>query len=103
MLVPAVLVLGLLARRRAPDLVVFTTTVVVLDLLGFASIYWLSRVNLHVYVDNTVGRLPAFIAMFCGVVLPLLLTFSAPRGVAGAPPEKPLLASSLRWPPNSRS
>lgn len=87
LLVPAVLVLGLLARRRAPDLVVFTTTVVMLDLLGFAAIYWLSRVNLHVYVDNTVGRLPAFIAMFCGAVLPLLLTFSAPPTVGTAPPD----------------
>lgn len=84
LLVPATLALGLLAHRRAPDLAVFATSVIVLDTLGFASIYWLSRVDLHVYVDNTVGRLPAFIAMFCGAVLPLLLTASAPPGVTTA-------------------
>jgi hypothetical protein len=82
LLVPATLVLCLLARSRAPELALFTVVVVVLDVLGFALIYWLSRVDLHVYVDNTVGRLPAYIAMFCGAVLPLLLAESAPSGIA---------------------
>lgn len=82
-LVPATVILALLARRRMPDLAVFALLVVVLDTLGFASIYWLSRVDLHVYVDNTVVRLPAFVAISCGALLPLLLTASAPAGMGG--------------------
>ena len=78
LIVPASLILALLIARRSPSLAMFTTSVVVLDTLGFASIYWLSRVDLHVYVDNTVDRLPAFIAVFCGAVLPLLLGTAAP-------------------------
>ena len=79
--VPATSVLAGLGWRRAQALTVFTASVVVLDTLGFASIYWLSRVDLHVYVDNTVTRIPAFMAVFCGSLLPLLLATSAPRSV----------------------
>lgn len=78
LLVPAALLLAALAARRSPPLAVFVASVILLDTLGFASIYWLSRVDLHVYVDNTVDRLPAFIAVFCGAVLPLLLSVTAP-------------------------
>ena len=78
LLVPATLVLALLAARRAPDVALFVGVVVVLDVLGFATVYWLSGVDLHFYVDNTVDRLPAFIAVFCGVVFPVLLGVTDP-------------------------
>jgi hypothetical protein len=86
LLVPATLILALLAVRRSPTLAIFTTSIIVLDTLGFASIYWLSRVDLHVYVDNTVDRLPAFIAVFCGSVLPLLLGVTQPNQWVTRPP-----------------
>ena len=70
--------LALLAARRAPDVALFVGVVVVLDVLGFATVYWLSGVDLHFYVDNTVDRLPAFIAVFCGVVFPFLLGVTDP-------------------------
>ena len=93
LIVPATLLLALLAARRAPLVSLFVTVVVVLDVLGFATVYWLSGVDLHFYVDNTVGRLPVFIAVFCGVVFPLVLSITAgskepapaePRSVAEA-------------------
>ena len=82
LLVPATLLLALLAGRQAPTISVFVATVVVLDVLGFAAVYWLSQVDLHFYVDNTVDRLPAFIAVFCGAVFPLLLSVTAPARTA---------------------
>ena len=84
LIVPATLVLALLAGRRLPSVSVFVIVVVVLDVLGFAAVYWLSGVDLHFYVDNTVVRLPAFIAMFCGVVFPLLLSVAAEPRDAGS-------------------
>jgi hypothetical protein len=78
LLVPATLVLSLLAARQAPTLSLFAVTVVVLDVFGFAAVYWLSEVDLHFYVDNTVDRLPAYIAVFCGSLLPLLLGVTDP-------------------------
>jgi hypothetical protein len=77
LLVPATTVLAVLAARRSRPVATFVLTVVVLDVVGFATIYWLSRVDLHFYVDNTVDRLPAFIALFCGALLPLLLSEAA--------------------------
>ena len=88
LLVPAALIMALLASRRSPALSLFVASVVVLDVLGFSFIYWLSSVDLHFYVDNTVGRLPAFIAVFSGAVLPLLIGDAAPghlsRGADGS-------------------
>jgi hypothetical protein len=78
LIVPATVVLALLAMRKAPVVSRFVGVVVVLDVLGFATVYWLSRVDLHFYVDNTVDRLPAFIAVLCACVLPLLLDATAP-------------------------
>ena len=78
LIVPATVVLALLAARRAPEISVFVLTVIALDLVGFASVYWLSDVDLHFYVDNTVDRLPAFFVVFCGSLLPLLLSVTAP-------------------------
>ena len=78
LIVPATVVLALLATRRAPEISVFVLTVIALDLVGFASVYWLSDVDLHFYVDNTVDRLPAFFVVFCGSLLPLLLSVTAP-------------------------
>ena len=85
LLVPAALIMALLAFRRSRDLSLFVTSVVVLDILGFSVIYWLSRVDLHFYVDNTVDRLPAFIAVFCGSVLPLLIAHAAPDRLVQRP------------------
>jgi hypothetical protein len=85
LIVPAALVLALLAFRRAPVVSIFVGVVVVLDVLGFAAVYWLSRVDLHFYVDNTVDRLPAFIAVLCACVLPLLLEAAAPMRRAAGP------------------
>ena len=73
LIVPGALVLGILVLRRLPTLGIFVWAVVVLDLLMFASVYWVGTVDLHFYVDNTVDRVPAFIAVFCGAVFPLLL------------------------------
>ena len=73
LIVPAALVLGLLLVRRLPTLGIFVWAVVVLDLLMFASVYWVGTVDLHFYVDNTVDRVPAFIVVLCGAVFPLLL------------------------------
>jgi hypothetical protein len=78
LIVPATIVLAVLAMRREPVVSRFIVVVVVLDVLGFATVYWLSRVDLHFYVDNTVDRLPAFVAVLCGCVLPLLLDATAP-------------------------
>ena len=72
-IVPVAFLLAVFTIRRLPTLGIFVCAVVVLDLLGFATIYWVSVVDLHFYVDNTVDRLPAFIAILCGTVLPLLL------------------------------
>ena len=84
LVVPAVLVLSALAARRAPHVAVYVVGVIALDVLGFAAIYWVSRVDLHEYVDNTVDRLPAFVAVFCGCVLPVLLDVTAPMSGNGA-------------------
>jgi hypothetical protein len=78
LLVPVTVGLALLAVRRARAVTVFVVTVVVLDTVGFALIYWLSPIGLHFYVDNTVDRLPAFMAVFCGAQLPLVLSVSSP-------------------------
>jgi hypothetical protein len=88
LLVPCTLALAVLVGRRLPGASIFVCTVVVLDVLGFATIYWVSRINLHFYVDNTVDRLPAFIAFFCGAAFPLLLGATAPAS-GGEPPRHP--------------
>jgi hypothetical protein len=72
-LVPCTLVLALVLARRMPGVSIFVCTVIVLVVLGFATVYWISAVDLHFYVDNTVARLPAFVVFFCGAVFPLLL------------------------------
>jgi hypothetical protein len=77
LIVPCTLALALALVRRLPSVTIFVCTVVVLDLIGFATVYWISPVDLHFYVDNTVVRLPAFIAFFCGAVFPLLLAEAA--------------------------
>ena len=78
LIVPATVVLALLAARRAPALSVFVLTVILLDLIGFAAVYWISEVDLHFYVDNTVDRLPAVFVVFCGSLFPLLLSVTDP-------------------------
>lgn len=73
LLVPATIVLAALVYRQARAISTFVSLVVGLQVLGFAAVYWLSAVDLRFYVDNTVDRVPAFAAMFCGALLPLLL------------------------------
>lgn len=78
LIVPAAFLVGAITIRRRPTLGIFVCAVVVLDALGFSIIYWVSTVDLHFYVDNTVDRLPAFIAVLSGVLLPLLLQENLP-------------------------
>jgi hypothetical protein len=96
LLVPAALVLGVLAIRSRPTLGIFVCAVIVLDVLGFTIVYWISVVDLHFYVDNTVDRLPAFIAVLCGAVLPLLLQENlsrpGPDHASAAPSDPPTAA-----------
>jgi hypothetical protein len=45
----------------------------VLAFLGYATIYWISSVELHFYVDNNVDRVVAPTVVLLGALFPVLL------------------------------
>jgi len=71
--VPATLVLAAMLARRRPGLTALVFGTTVLAFLGYATIYWISSVELHFYVDNNVERVVAPTAVFLGALFPLLL------------------------------
>ena len=42
--------------------------------LVYLAIYWIGFVEIHMYLDSTVHRITAPLAVLCGALLPLLLT-----------------------------
>jgi hypothetical protein len=71
--VPASLALAAVLARRRPALTTLVFGTTVLAFLGYATIYWISSVELHFYVDNNVERVVAPTAVLLGALFPLLL------------------------------
>jgi hypothetical protein len=83
----AALALGLavvLAPRR-PAVSLLVGLAVVVPSLVYLAIYWIAFVEIHFYLDSTVHRITAPIAVLCGALVPLLLTevWAAPRETSG--------------------
>jgi hypothetical protein len=71
--VPASLVLAAALARARPGLSALVLGTSVLAFLGYATVYWVSSVELHFYVDNNVDRVVAPIVLFLGALFPVLL------------------------------
>jgi hypothetical protein len=73
LVVPATLALAAILARVRPALAILVLGTTGLAFLGYASIYWISSVELHFYVDNNVERVVAPTVLFLGALFPLLL------------------------------
>jgi hypothetical protein len=73
LVVPATLVLAAILGRARPALAVLVLATTALAFLGYATIYWISSVELHFYVDNNVERVVAPTVVFLAALFPLLL------------------------------
>jgi 4-amino-4-deoxy-L-arabinose transferase-like glycosyltransferase len=71
--VPATLALAVAIARRRSDLTTLVLATTVLAFLGYATVYWISSVELHFYVDNNVDRVVAPTVVLLGALFPLLL------------------------------
>jgi hypothetical protein len=71
--VPAALALAAALARRRPALTLLVLGTTVLAFLGYATIYWISSVELHFYVDNNVDRVVAPTVVLLGALFPVLL------------------------------
>jgi hypothetical protein len=75
---PLALAAALAAGRPAKRLVTLLFVTVALGVLGFASIYWTSSLDIHYYVDNSVSRLVSTLAVLGALIFPLVLAEAAP-------------------------
>jgi hypothetical protein len=71
--VPVTLTLAAVVARRRPALTALVVGTTFLAFLGYATIYWISSVELHFYVDNNVDRVVAPTVVLLGALFPLLL------------------------------
>jgi hypothetical protein len=72
--VPLVLVVAAVLVRRRPELSVYAAGTLVLDVLGFATVYWASTYPLGWYIETTAERIVASLALFGAALFPLLVS-----------------------------
>lgn len=82
--VPLALAAAAVAAAREPALGALVLVGVPLGFLGIATIYWISPLPLHWYIDTSADRVVGSLAMICAALLPLLLAAALePRRAGG--------------------
>ncbi|HEY3961373.1 MAG TPA: glycosyltransferase family 39 protein [Gaiellaceae bacterium] len=72
LLIPVALVVLAAFAPATRQLGTFVLVTLVLGVLGFAAIYWISPLALHEYVDNSVTRIVDSLMLFSAAALPLV-------------------------------
>jgi ABC-type multidrug transport system fused ATPase/permease subunit len=73
---PLALVGIAVAARLRPVLAAAFTAWLVVGFLGLATVYWISPLDLHYYVETSAERVVATLPLVAGAVLPLLLSIA---------------------------
>ena len=72
-LTPLALVAAAVLGRAGARLLVTMVLTIGLGICGFAAIYWTSSLELHYYVDNSVGRIVSSLAVLGASLFPLVV------------------------------